>query len=60
MSSVLFFLFTKWAFFIFFFFLQVEDEADEISKTEFEKLEAKLGETDSPVETDSSNTTKSV
>ncbi|KAL9961287.1 hypothetical protein ACROYT_G030198 [Oculina patagonica] len=39
---------------------QVEDEADEISKTEFEKLEAKLGETDSPMETDSSQTTKSV
>ena len=44
----------------FFFFFQVEDETDEISKTEFEKLEAKLGEKDSPVEQDSSTTTKSV
>lgn len=40
--------------------MQVEDEVDEISKTEFNKLEARLGETDAPVESDSSTPAKSV
>ena len=45
---------------IFFSFIQVEDEVDEINKTEFEKLEAKLGERDEPVGSDSSSPAKSV
>ena len=44
----------------FFSFAQVEDEVDEISKTEFDKLEAKLGERDEPVGSDSSAPAKSV
>lgn len=44
----------------FFSFIQVEDEVDEISKTEFDKLEAKLGERDEPVGSDSSTPAKSV
>lgn len=49
-------------YFYFYFFFQVEDEVDEISKTEFEKLEVKLGETHASdsVETGSSTSTKSV
>jgi len=39
---------------------EVEDEVDEISKTEFDKLEAKLGERDEPVGSDSSAPAKSV
>lgn len=31
-------------------FVQVKDEVDEINKTEFSKLEARLGETSPPVE----------
>ena len=31
-------------------FVQVEDEVDEINKTEFSKLEARLEETSTPVE----------
>lgn len=34
---------------------QVEDEVDEINKTEFSKLEAKLGETSTPPERNSNN-----
>lgn len=34
---------------------QVEDEVDEIYKTEFSKLEAKLGETSTPPERNSNN-----
>lgn len=39
---------------------QVEDVVDEVSKTEFDKLEAKLGERDDPVGSDSSAPTKGV
>lgn len=47
-------------FFFFYPFFQVEDEVDEVSKTEFDKLEAKLGERDGPVGSDSSAPTKGV
>lgn len=46
--------------FFFLFFTQVEDEVDEVTKTEFEKLEERLGEKDAPVETDSSAPAKSI
>ena len=44
----------------FLFFTQVEDEVDEVTKTEFEKLEERLGEKDAPLETDSSAPAKSI
>lgn len=38
--------------------IQVEDEVDEINKTEFSKLEARLGETSPPVEGNPNSTTE--
>ena len=38
--------------------IQVEDEVDEINKTEFSKLEARLGETSLPVEGNPDTTTE--
>ena len=38
--------------------VQVEDEVDEINKTEFSKLEARLEETSTPVEGNPNTTTE--
>ena len=40
--------------------MKVEDEVDKMNKTEFDKLEERLGERDAPVASDSNTPAKSV